>query len=76
MKLSQVAKEYKQTPEGIADTKKLVRDAAKRLDDEKKRERGEYVLQEDDWYVVPGGAEPEDFRDSDNWQEIDNDNSW
>lgn len=72
MKLSQVAKEYKQTPEGIADTKKLVRDAARRLEDEKKRERGEYVLQEDDWYVVPGGStEVEDFRDDDNWQEVD-----
>ena len=75
-KLSKVATEYKQTPEGIADTKKLVRETAKRLEDGKKRERGEYVLQEDDWYVLPEGEDPEDFRDNDNWQEIDNDNTW
>lgn len=75
-KLSKVATEYKQTPEGIADTKKLVRETAKRLEDGKKRERGEYVLQEDDWYVLPEDEDPEDFRDNDNWQEIDNDNTW
>lgn len=69
-KLSQVAKEYKQTPEGIADTKKLVRDAARRVEDNKKRDAGEYVLQEDDWYVLPFEPEVEDIRDDDDWQEV------
>jgi hypothetical protein len=65
-----VATEYKQTPEGIADTKKLVRDTVKRAEDSKKREQGEYVLQEDDWYVLPFEQDVEDFRDDDDWQEV------
>ncbi len=69
-KLSKVATEYKQTPEGIADTKKLVRDTVKRADDNKKRDNGEYVLQEDDWYVLPFEEDKEDFRDGDEWQEV------
>ena len=65
-----MATEYKLTPEGIADTKKLVRDSVKRVEDNKKRENGEYVLQEDDWYVLPFEPDVEDFRDDDEWQEV------
>lgn len=78
-KLSQVAKEYKQTPEGIASSKKLRRDHDRYRENEEKRQNGEYVLQEDDWYVIPGGTidTEEEFKDNDNWQEVDNDdNSW
>jgi len=70
-KLSKVATEYKQTPEGIADTKKLVRDSVKRVEDNKKRDAGEYVLQEDDWYVVPGGGDEDRLIDDDDWQEVE-----
>jgi len=61
IKLSNVAKEYKQTPEGIASSKKLVRDAEKRKQDEERRAKGEYVLQEDDWYVLPPGDDDDGF---------------
>lgn len=32
----------------------------KRGEDNAKRERGEYVLQEDDWYVLPPGDDDDD----------------
>ena len=67
------AKEWKKTPEGVASTKKFARDVEKHKQNEIRRENGEYVLQDDDWYVVPTYEEREDIRDDDNWEEV---NQW
>lgn len=53
------AKEWKKTPEGVASSKKFVRDIETHKKNQERRENGEYVLQEDDWYVLP----PSDYDD-------------
>jgi hypothetical protein len=53
------AKEWKKTPEGVASTKKFARDIETHKKNEERRANGEYVLQEDDWYVLP----PSDYDD-------------
>lgn len=65
------AKEWKKTPEGVASTKKFARDIARHKQNEERRSRGEYVLEDDDWYVVPEYGDKEDINDNDNWQEVD-----
>lgn len=59
------------TPEGIATTKKFARDIEKH----KRRQSGEYVPNEDDWYVVPDHDKDEDFND-DGWTEVEDNNRW
>jgi hypothetical protein len=60
-KLRKSSTAYVQTPEGIANLKVLSRKREEHFKNEQKAKRGEYVLQEDDWYVVPkDGTEDED----------------
>lgn len=59
-KLSQNKHEYMQTPEGIANMKLMNKKREQQLENDEKAKRGEYVLQEDDWYVVPYGEPDED----------------
>jgi hypothetical protein len=49
-----------QTPEGIANMKLMNKKREQQLENDEKAKRGEYVLQEDDWYVVPYGEPDED----------------
>jgi hypothetical protein len=50
-KISATVKEYTQTPEGLATAAMVARQNEKRAIDNEKRKKGEYVLEEDDWYV-------------------------
>jgi len=43
--------EYAQTPEGLATAAMVTRQNEKRAIDNEKKRKGEYILQEDDWYV-------------------------
>ena len=47
------------------------RDIERHKQNQIRRENGEYVLQDDDWYVVPDYDEKENIPDDDNWQEVD-----
>lgn len=49
--ISATVKEYAKTPEGIATAAMVSRQNIKRAEDNAKRKKGEYVLEEDDWYV-------------------------
>lgn len=71
LKHSHNAKEWKKTPEGVASTKKFARDIEKHKQNLIRRENGEYVLQDDDWYVVPDYGDKDDIRDDDNWEETE-----
>lgn len=71
LKHSYNATEWKKTPEGIASTKKFARDVEKHQQNLIRRENGEYVLQDDDWYVVPEYADKDDIQDNDNWEEAE-----
>lgn len=59
-KVSEKMKEFKLTPEGIAGTKKFLRDVETHKKNIEKRANGEYVLQEDDWYVLPPSDDIDD----------------
>ena len=50
-KISVGVKEYAQTPEGLATAAMVTRQNEKRAIDNEKKRKGEYILQEDDWYV-------------------------
>jgi len=50
-KISATVKEYTQTPEGLATAAMVVRQNEKRAIDNEKRRKGEYIVQEDDWYI-------------------------
>lgn len=69
-KLSRKTMLWKETEDGRLSTKEFAKNIEKHKDNEEKRSKGEYVLQEDDWYVVPGGSDTHDFRDDDDWQEV------
>jgi hypothetical protein len=43
--------DYAQTPEGLATAAMVTRQNEKRAIDNEKKRKGEYILQEDDWYV-------------------------
>lgn len=49
--ISAGVREYTQTPEGLATAAIVTRMNEKRGIDNEKRRKGEYVLEEDDWYV-------------------------
>lgn len=64
------SRDWKQTPEGIATTKKFARDVEKH----KRRQSGEYVPDDEDWYIVP--ERDDDTNDGDTWTEVEDNNRW
>lgn len=59
------SREWKKSPEGIATTKKFARDIEKH----KRRQSGEYVPDEDDWYILPEHDEVD--TNDEGWEEVD-----
>lgn len=55
-------REYHKTPEGIATASVISRARIRRAENDQKIKNGEYVLQEDDWFIeIPDLSEDDGF---------------